>query len=148
MEFNNRLLLKIIELGIAIACVVLYEVVGDMSKRPLIVCGTIGGYTIICSILLIGHVLGSVIEKRLNALISLLGCILFVASGALIIDEWHDQHDFLGHRKRDSIAAGSLMMINGVVFLLDTLSICRTRTVVPVLVEESTKKNRVEINRF
>ncbi|KAH8416537.1 hypothetical protein KR222_007792 [Zaprionus bogoriensis] len=126
MELNNRLLLKIIELGIAIACVVLYEVVGDLSRRPLIVCGTIGGFTIICAILLIGHVLGSVVEKRLNALISLLGCILFVASGALVIDEWHDQYDFLKDRKRNAIAAGSLMIINGAVFLLDTLSICRT----------------------
>ncbi|KAH8411640.1 hypothetical protein KR215_007740 [Drosophila sulfurigaster] len=126
MEFNNRLLLKIIELAIAIACVVLYETVGDMSKRPLIVCGTIGGYTVICGILLIGHVLGSVIEKRLNALISLIGCVLFVASGALVIDEWHDTHAYYGDRKRYSIAAGSLMIINGAVFLLDTLSICRT----------------------
>ncbi|KAH8276599.1 hypothetical protein KR044_008632 [Drosophila immigrans] len=148
MEFNNRLLLKIIELGIAIACVVLYEIVGDLSNRPLIVCGTIGGYTIICAILLIGHVLGSVIEKRLNALISLIGCILFVASGALVIDQWHDERLTFGDRKRDSIAAGSLMIINGAVFLMDTLSICRTRTVVPVLVEESTTKNPVEINRF
>lgn len=43
--------------GIAIACVVLYEVVGDLSKRPLIVCGTIVGYTIICAVLLIGEYL-------------------------------------------------------------------------------------------
>ncbi|EDW06934.2 protein snakeskin [Drosophila mojavensis] len=126
MEFNNRLLLKIIELGIAIACVVLYEVVGDLSKRPLIVCGTIVGYTIICAVLLIGHFINSVVEKRLNALLSLLGCILFVASGALVIDEWHDAYDFLKDRKRNALAAGSLMIINGAVFLLDMLSICRT----------------------
>lgn len=74
-----------------------------------------------------GHLIGSVVEKRLNALISLLGCILFVASGALVIDKWHDvQNIFGGDNKRNSIAAGSLMIINGAVFLLDTLSICRT----------------------
>lgn len=126
MEFNNRLLLKIIELGISIACCVLYEVVGNLTKRPVIVCGTIGGFTIICAVLLVGHVINSLVEKRLNALISLLGCILFVASGALVIDEWHETYDFVGDRKRNAIAAGSLMIINGAVFLLDTLSICRT----------------------
>jgi len=74
----------------------------------------------------LGHVINSLVEKRLNALISLLGCILFVASGALVIDEWHETYDFVGDRKRNAIAAGSLMIINGAVFLLDTLSICRT----------------------
>ncbi|XP_034486879.1 protein snakeskin-like [Drosophila innubila] len=126
MEFNNRLLLKIIELAIAIACCVLSEMVDTMSKHDLIVYGTIGGFTIICAVLFIGHVIGSVVEKRLNALISLLGCILFVASGALVIDYWHDTYDYLKDRKRKAIAAGSLMIINGAVFLLDTLSICRT----------------------
>ncbi|KAH8408989.1 hypothetical protein KR009_004908 [Drosophila setifemur] len=146
MEFNNRLLNKIIELAIAIACIVMYEVDGALSSRPLIVCGTIGGFAIICGVLLIGHVINSLVEKRLNALISLIGCVLFVASGALVIDEWHDailQKD----RKRNAIAAGSLMIINGAVFLLDTLCICRSRTVVPVFAEEP-KKNKVEIDRF
>ncbi|XP_017482572.1 PREDICTED: uncharacterized protein LOC108371504 [Rhagoletis zephyria] len=127
MEFNNRLLLKIIELGIAIACIVLWETSGDLSSRPLIVCGTLGGFTIICGVLLIGHILNSIVEKRLNALISIIGCVLFVISGALIIDEWHDNSNFLvKERKRNALAAGSLMIINGAVFLLDTLSICRT----------------------
>ncbi|EDV33796.1 uncharacterized protein Dana_GF19114, isoform A [Drosophila ananassae] len=125
MEFNNRLLLKIIELAISIACIVMYEVDGALSSRPLIVCGTIGGFTIICGVLLIGHVINSLVEKRLNALISLIGCVLFVASGALVIDEWHDAR-LQTDRKRNAIAAGSLMIINGAVFLLDTLSICRT----------------------
>ncbi|XP_030378678.1 protein snakeskin [Scaptodrosophila lebanonensis] len=126
MEFNNRLLLKIIELGIAIACIVLSEVVGKLSEHPLIVFGTIGGFTVICGVLLIGHILNSIVEKRLNALFSLLGCVFFVVSGALVIDEWHDSFEFMKERKRNALAAGSLMIINGAVFLLDTLSICRT----------------------
>ncbi|KMZ08881.1 uncharacterized protein LOC6619754 [Drosophila sechellia] len=146
MEFNNRLLLKIIELAIAIACIVLYETVGNLSLHPVIVAGTVGGYTVICGVLLIGHVLNSLVEKRLNALFSLIGCLLFVASGALVIDEWHG--GLLNtDRKRQAIGAGSLMIINAAVFLLDTLCICRTRQEVPVLVEES-RKNKVEIDRF
>jgi len=128
MEFNNRLLLKIIELGIAIACIVLWETVGvSLSNKPMIVCGTVGGFTIICGVLLVGHLLNSIVEKRLNALISIIGCLLFVISGALVIDEWHDSSDLIfKERKRNALAAGSLMIINGAVFLLDTLSICRT----------------------
>ncbi|XP_017042077.1 uncharacterized protein LOC108088660 [Drosophila ficusphila] len=125
MEFNNRLLLKIIELAIAIACIVLYETVGNMTKYPIIVAGTIGGFTIICGVLLIGHVINSLVEKRLNALIALIGCLLFVASGALVIDEWHGFSP-TPERKRQAIGAGSLMIINAAVFLLDTLCICRT----------------------
>uniref|UniRef100_A0A1A9W8N7 DUF7775 domain-containing protein n=1 Tax=Glossina brevipalpis TaxID=37001 RepID=A0A1A9W8N7_9MUSC len=127
MEFNNRLLLKIIELGIAIACIVLWETTGQFSRNPLVVCATIGGYTIICGIFLIGHIINSIVEKRLNALISVIGCILFVISGALVIDEWHDSSELLfKERKRNALAAGSLMIINGAVFLMDTISICRT----------------------
>ncbi|EDX02193.2 uncharacterized protein LOC6525248 [Drosophila yakuba] len=127
MEFNNRLLLKIIELAIAIACIVLYETVGNLSSHAVIVAGTIGGYTVICGVLLVGHVINSLVEKRLNALFSLIGCLLFVASGAMVIDEWHGGVNIITtDRKRQAIGAGSLMIINAAVFLLDTLCICRT----------------------
>uniref|UniRef100_A0A1B0AQG3 Uncharacterized protein n=1 Tax=Glossina palpalis gambiensis TaxID=67801 RepID=A0A1B0AQG3_9MUSC len=113
--------------GIAIACIVLWETTGHFSRNPLVVCAAIGGYTIICGVLLIGHVINSIVEKRLNALISIIGCILFVISGALVIDEWHDSSELLfKERKRNALAAGSLMIINGAVFLMDTISICRT----------------------
>ncbi|XP_043658678.1 uncharacterized protein LOC122623536 [Drosophila teissieri] len=127
MEFNNRLLLKIIELAIAIACIVLYETVGNLSSHPVLVAGTIGGYTVICGVLLVGHVVNSLVEKRLNALFSLIGCLLFVASGALVIDEWQSGTLFVpSDRKRQAVGTGSLMIINSAVFLLDTLCICRT----------------------
>lgn len=74
----------------------------------------------------LGHVIGSLMEKRLNALISLLGCLLFLASGALVIDEWHDTFEWMNEHKRKAMAAGALMIINGAVFLLDTLCICNT----------------------
>ncbi|XP_055913585.1 protein snakeskin [Eupeodes corollae] len=128
MELNNRLLLKVIELGLCIACVIFAEILcGTLSHKPLIVYGTIAGYTVVCSILLVGHILNSIIEKRINALFSIIGCILFIVSGALIIDEWHDATEFLyKDSKRDALATGSLMIINGAVFLLDTLSICKS----------------------
>ncbi|XP_017085606.1 uncharacterized protein LOC108117594 isoform X2 [Drosophila eugracilis] len=125
MECNNRLLLKIIELAIAIACIVMYTTVGNLSVYPVLVAGTIGGYAVVCGILLIGHVINSLVEKRLNALFSLVGCLLFVASGALVIDEWHNSFPDTD-RKRQAVGAGSLMIINAAVFLLDTLCICRT----------------------
>ncbi|XP_055845485.1 protein snakeskin [Episyrphus balteatus] len=128
MELNNRLLLKVIELGLCIASVIFSEVVGgSFTGRPVIVYGTIAGYTVICAVLLAGHILNSTIEKRINALFSLIGCILFIVSGALVIDEWHDSPDILyKETKRNALAAGSLMIINGAVFLLDTLSICKS----------------------
>ena len=67
------------------------------------------------------------VEKRLNGLFAVIGCILFVASGALIIDQWHDRSEILfKESKRNALAAGSLMIINGAVFLMDTISIFRT----------------------
>ena len=110
------------------------------------------GFTIVCGVLLIGkfvvalkveiilklilifhksfhkgHVINSVVEKRLNGLFAVIGCILFVVSGALIIDQWHDRSEILfKESKRNALAAGSLMIINGAVFLMDTISIFRT----------------------
>lgn len=74
-----------------------------------------------------GHIINSVVEKRLNGLFSIIGCVLFVISGALIIDQWHDKSELLfKESKRNALAAGSLMIINGAVFLMDTISIFRT----------------------
>ncbi|KAM7347420.1 protein snakeskin-like [Cochliomyia hominivorax] len=127
MQFNNRLILKIIELVIAIVCIILWETNGSFSNNPLIVCGTMGGFTVICGVFLLGHIINSVVEKRLNGLFSIIGCILFVISGALIIDQWHDKSEILfKESKRNALAAGSLMIINGAVFLMDTISIFRT----------------------
>ncbi|XP_023302262.1 protein snakeskin [Lucilia cuprina] len=147
MQFNNRLILKIIELVIAIVCIILWETNGNFSNNALIVCGTMGGFTIICGVLLLGHIINSVVEKRLNGLFSIIGCVLFVISGALIIDQWHDRSDLLfKESKRNALAAGSLMIINGAVFLMDTISIFRTRAEIPVIREVS--KNKLEINRY
>ncbi|XP_075154838.1 protein snakeskin-like [Haematobia irritans] len=147
MQFNNRVLLKILELVIAIVCIVLWETSGNFSSNALIVCGTMGGFAIICGVILIGHVINSVVEKRLNGLFSIIGCVLFVISGALIIDQWHDRSDLLfKESKRNALAAGSLMIINGAVFLMDTISIFRTRAEIPVIREVN--RNKLEINRF
>ncbi|KNC21258.1 hypothetical protein FF38_13896 [Lucilia cuprina] len=124
---NSIIVAGAMAIVIAIVCIILWETNGNFSNNALIVCGTMGGFTIICGVLLLGHIINSVVEKRLNGLFSIIGCVLFVISGALIIDQWHDRSDLLfKESKRNALAAGSLMIINGAVFLMDTISIFRT----------------------
>ncbi|XP_037942244.1 protein snakeskin-like [Teleopsis dalmanni] len=94
----------------------------------MIVCGTVAGFTIICAVLFIGHILDSQVEKRMNALFSIVGCVLFIISGILVIEQWQDDKwfGFNKENRRYALAAGSLMIINGVIFLLDAICIFRS----------------------
>ncbi|KAL5276042.1 hypothetical protein ACFFRR_001710 [Megaselia abdita] len=116
-------------MAIAIVCIILWESTSTvfLSKWPLIVCGTIVGFTIICGVIVIGNIINSDIDKKLAGIIAIVGCVMFVTAGALIIDEWHDASFLSGkENKNKALAAGSLMIINSAVFLLDTIFICRS----------------------
>lgn len=60
------------------------------------------------------------INKRIDIFFSLVGAALFIASGVLIIQQWEDA--FLKTETRKiALAKGSLAIINGIVFFLDTI---------------------------
>lgn len=59
------------------------------------------------------------INKKLDMFFSLVGTIMFVASGALVIEAW--ENSFNSESRRLAMAKGGLAIINGVIFLFDIL---------------------------
>ncbi|KAK0173436.1 hypothetical protein PV328_006632 [Microctonus aethiopoides] len=81
--------------------------------------GTAGGYLIIFIGLFAGGIMGTPVNRRIDLFFSLVGCALFVASGALVIQAF----DKLSHRSdfRDKgLARGSLCVIEGALLLVDS----------------------------
>ncbi|KAL6422804.1 hypothetical protein ACFW04_010778 [Cataglyphis niger] len=89
---------------------------GD-RHTAMITMGTFGGYLIILVGLFIGSVMGTPVNRRVDLFFSLVGCALFVATGALNID-------FFDKMRRSSfrdtgLAKGSISIIEGAIFLVD-----------------------------
>ncbi|XP_036232116.1 uncharacterized protein [Bactrocera oleae] len=127
MEFNNRLLLKIIELAFITSAIVMIEIISDHSytSQAMLVCGTLTGYLIICCTLLLGHLLGAVIDKRIDCLFSIGAIIMFIGSGIIVMDRW--TNEFQHSEDRNAIkTAGVFMLINAFIFLADTLVTLRS----------------------
>lgn len=58
-------------------------------------------------------------NKRLDIFFSLIGCGMFTSSGVMIIEAW--QHSFRTQTRDLAILKGSVAIINGVLFLLDSV---------------------------
>lgn len=65
------------------------------------------------------------VHRRLNLFYSLLGCALFLTSGVFIIEAW--EHAFRTRTRDLAITKGSIAIINGVIFLMDTIFTFRER---------------------
>ena len=63
------------------------------------------------------------LDKNVNGLFSVIGCILFLTAGCLIVTEWGDRSAYLKETRDRALAVGSLMIINGIVFLVDAVLI-------------------------
>lgn len=90
---------------------------GD-QHTAMITMGTFGGYLIILVGLFAGSIMGTPVNRRVDLFFSLIGCVLFIAAGALNIDQFNK----LSHRSsfRDTgLAKGSLSIIEGALFLVD-----------------------------
>ncbi|KAK0090222.1 hypothetical protein PV325_002292 [Microctonus aethiopoides] len=89
------------------------------NMTQFISAGTAGGYLIIFIGLFAGGIMGTPVNRRIDLFFSLVGCALFVASGALVIQAF----DKLVHRSdfRDKgLARGSLCVIEGALLLVDS----------------------------
>ncbi|XP_012162919.1 uncharacterized protein LOC105665578 [Ceratitis capitata] len=105
------------------------ETMSDHSytSQAMVVCGTLTGYLIICSTLLIGHLLGGggVIDKRIDCVFSIGAFILFIASGTIVIDRWSNQ--YMQAPDHNAVkSAGALMIINALIFVVDIIVILRS----------------------
>ncbi|XP_015041894.2 uncharacterized protein, partial [Drosophila pseudoobscura] len=101
--------------------IILIESVADhrYSSQAMLVCGTLTGYAIICATLGIGHLVGANIDKRIDVLFSVAAVILFIASGAVILDRWLDVYE-VESDKNSVLAAAIFCLANGAIFVGDT----------------------------
>jgi len=86
----------------------------------MITIGTMGGYLIILIGLFAGGLMGTPVNRRVDLFFSVIGCALFIVSGALFIDMFQ----ILSHRNsfRDTgLAKGSMCIIEGALFLFDAI---------------------------
>lgn len=60
------------------------------------------------------------INKRIDIFFSLVGAALFIATGVMIIQEWENAL-FKSEARKLALTKGSLAIINGVLFFLDTV---------------------------
>lgn len=59
------------------------------------------------------------LNKRVDLFFSIIGSAMFIASGVLIIEAW--EHSFRTKTRDLAITKGSVSIINGVIFLFDTI---------------------------
>lgn len=71
-----------------------------------------------------GYLLSTPINKRIDIFFSLIGCALFIASGALIIQEWNDDlihSTFKTDARKLALTKGGLAIVNGIIFFCDVI---------------------------
>ncbi|KAG8223359.1 hypothetical protein J437_LFUL001237 [Ladona fulva] len=120
---------KIIELALAMLCCGLipnafYHNLHSSMHHVALSYVTFAGYILITTVLIIAYITEESVPKRMVALFSFVGCVLFVASGGVIIEDWRIVHNSLIIRPSKQymdqmIAAGIISLFNGVVFLVD-----------------------------
>ncbi|KAK0168378.1 hypothetical protein PV327_002186 [Microctonus hyperodae] len=82
-------------------------------------CGTAAGYLIIFIGLFAGGIMGTPVNRRIDLFFSLVGCALFVASGALVIQTF-DRLTYRNEVRDTGLARGSLCVIEGALLLVDS----------------------------
>lgn len=116
---------KFLELIITITCLTLhYKSSGESQHTLLLASGTFVGYTIILVGLFAGYLLSTPINKRIDIFFSLIGCVLFIATGALIIQEWNDDlihSTFKTEARKLALTKGGLAIVNGIIFFCDVI---------------------------
>ncbi|XP_001866470.2 uncharacterized protein LOC6049759 [Culex quinquefasciatus] len=120
-------IIKFLELCLTIACTVLHYYSfddGDLVTGFLST-GTFCGYIVILTTVMVGYLMKAHVHRRLNLFYSLLGCALFLTSGVFIIEAW--EHAFRTRTRDLAITKGSIAIINGVIFLMDTIFTFRER---------------------
>ncbi|XP_017763934.1 PREDICTED: uncharacterized protein LOC108553515 [Eufriesea mexicana] len=122
MALNKATIIKILEL--VLVCVLIgmhYHSFTDAGiNSAMITMGTFGGYLIILAGIVIGIILGTAIDRRLDMFFSVVGLVLFVISGALILDHFTNSV-YHGSFRNTGIAKGCISLVEGVLFLLDAV---------------------------
>ncbi|XP_049283569.1 uncharacterized protein LOC125763905 [Anopheles funestus] len=120
-------IIKFLELSLAVTCTTLHYYSfndGDLVTGFLAT-GTFCGFIVILFTVMAGYLMKAHLNRRLSIFYSLLGCGCFLTSGVFIIEAW--EHAFRTRTRDLAITKGSIAVINGVIFLMDTIFTFRER---------------------
>ncbi|XP_046399715.1 uncharacterized protein LOC124166110 [Ischnura elegans] len=123
------LAIKIVELALAMLCCGLipnpfYHSLHSTMHHVALSYVTFAGYILINAVLIITYLTEENVPKRMATLFSLVGCILFIASGSVIIEDWRTVKNSIILRPSKQymdqmIAAGIISLFNGAIYLVD-----------------------------
>ncbi|XP_077287962.1 uncharacterized protein LOC143912551 [Arctopsyche grandis] len=121
MAISRLSFIKFLELALTCICFGIHYIsfeCGDIH-RAILTTGTFFGFIIVMIGLAAGYVLQAPIDIRIDIFFSLIGCTLFVASGAWTIEAY--QHSSKGEYRDMQFGKAAMAFINGAVFLVDAI---------------------------
>ncbi|XP_005189804.1 uncharacterized protein LOC101891488 [Musca domestica] len=112
---------KFLELGFAIACLVLHYYSFDDRDiaTSLLATGSFSGYIIVLVGVFVGAMMRAHIHRRIDIFFSIMGCALFIASGVFVIEAW--EYSFRTRTRDLALIKASLAIVNGVLFGFDAI---------------------------
>ncbi|XP_023025629.1 protein snakeskin [Leptinotarsa decemlineata] len=120
MAVSRLSIIKFLELALAVCCFGLhYKSHSHDLDTDLLSAAAFGGYVIILVGEFAGHMMSTPFNRRIDIFFSLVGCALFVAAGAMNIKVYDGASN--SEWRNLGLAKASLAIINGALFLLDSL---------------------------
>ncbi|KAI8436116.1 hypothetical protein MSG28_004218 [Choristoneura fumiferana] len=120
MAISRLSIIKCLELALTCSCVAIHAVSFNTDvETGMLVTGTFVGYLIVFAGAAAGYFLQTPSHKRIDIFYTLIGVGLFVASGAILIDRYHNATRTEEVKKM--LAKASLSIINGGVLLIDAI---------------------------
>ncbi|XP_035725640.1 uncharacterized protein LOC118443184 [Vespa mandarinia] len=120
VNFTRLSIIKLFEL--ILVCILIglhyHSFKGD-SDIEMITMGTFGGYLIILVGLFAGSIMGTPVNRRVDLFFSLIGCVLFIVTGALNI-KFFDEYIQKGSLRDTGLTKGSISIIQAALFLIDS----------------------------
>ncbi|CAH0723278.1 unnamed protein product, partial [Brenthis ino] len=119
MQLKWLLILKVVELLLTCTCIGLHYHSYNGPDIGMLVSGTYVGYLIVFAGYAAGYLMQTPLQKRLDLFYSIVGALLFVTSGAVVIDGLYNFPT--SEYKRINMAKASLSIVTGAVFLTDAV---------------------------
>lgn len=121
MAISRLSIIKFLELALTCICVGLHHKTFNANDihEQMIITGCFVGYIIILIGGFAGHLMSTPISRRIDIFFCLVGCAMFVASGAFTIQYFENMRS--GETRNTGLAKAAMAIINGALFLLDSL---------------------------
>lgn len=115
--------MKVIELVVTTVCVGLVTDMWYVAMTPaktVVVNGTFVGYIMLSTVIILGFVLDTPLDRKLVQVVTLPGAVMFFASGSIMTEAWKN----FGSQADRLLVSGILTFLNGFIYLADFVFNC------------------------